>query len=331
MIKLNYPKFWQKRGLLSTILLPLSILYRLLGLVRRLFYKPMRLPGFVICVGNMSVGGSGKTQVVKLLAQKLKSDNYKILIITKGYGGQVKGAKLVQDIDSASYVGDESKMLKRYAHVIAAKSIRSALPIIEELKPEIIIFDDGMQNPSFLKDFVILVIDAARNVGNGRIFPAGPLRQDIDTAIGKADIICLTGNQPCLNNSLLQTIALSRKKVFKSKIKVPNVLNLNINYYAFAGISNPDNFFNLLEDKGAALQVRKSFPDHHNYSRQEIIGMIEEAGKLNCRLITTLKDFVKIEDIIDDTGKIEYLDIDIQFDEEEQLFNIINEKIKTYI
>ena len=327
MIKLNYPEFWQRKGVLSLMLIPISWLYRLLGFIRRLIVVPIRLPGFVICVGNMTVGGSGKTQIVQWLAKELTAKNYKILIVTKGYGSKLSGAKLVQKTDLASDVGDESKLLAEYAQVLASKSIKAALPIIQQIQPKIIIYDDGMQNPGFIKDFTILAIDSIRAVGNNNIFPSGPLREKVSAAVDRADIITFVGNNHCSDNELMTYLAASRKPIFNADVVTISSVPARTRYYAFAGIADPIKFFKLLRDKQVNLLFTKSFPDHHNYTDEEIDSLIQEAELNQCRLITTRKDWVKINNNKD----IECLDIELQFDQENKLLQMIYEKIATHI
>ncbi|GAB4169752.1 MAG: tetraacyldisaccharide 4'-kinase [Rickettsiaceae bacterium] len=327
MIQLKYPKFWDRRGILSTLFMPFSFLYIFLGYLRRLAAKPVRLPGFVICVGNMTVGGTGKTQFTQYLAKKLQVNNHKLLIVTKGYGSKLKGAKLVTKTDLALDVGDESKLLSEYGQVLAARSIKAAIPLISKLDPDIIIFDDGMQNPSFIKDLTILVVDPIRAIGNGRIFPSGPLREKATPAISRSDIVIFVGDDPCTNFSLVQAIISSQKPFFKSKIQIESHIEKDKKYYAFAAIGNPQRFFRLLAESGANLVMTKSFPDHHNYSPAEINELIQEAEHRNCKLITTKKDYVKISN----TKYIECADATLSFDQENELLELINEKIKAHI
>ena len=326
MIKLTYPAFWSKKNLLSSLFIALSWIYQLLGIVRRLLVKTVKLPCFVICIGNISVGGTGKTQVVAWLTKKLREKNCNFLIVTKGYNSNLRGAKLVEASDLASSVGDESKMLSEYGQVLATVSIKHALPIIKNLKPDVIIFDDGMQNPGFLKDLTIVVIDALRNVGNGRIFPAGPLREKVESAIDRSDIVTIVGNELCQNFSLIQTIISSGKPFFKSKIQLMGNIDTSQRYYAFTAIGDPDRFFRLLRENEINTIATKTFPDHHNYSTKELNTLVKEADEKNCLLITTKKDYVKIPD----HTKIMYAPVTLNFDKEEELFHLIYEKIKTY-
>ena len=326
MIKLTYPSFWSKKNIVSWLLIAFSWIYQLLGSLRKLLVKPVKLPCFVICIGNISVGGTGKTQLVAWLAKNLRKKNCNFLIVTKGYNSNLRGAKLVEPLDLPSDVGDESKMLSEYGQVLAAKSIKYALPIINDLKPDVVIFDDGMQNPGFFKDLTIVVIDTIRNIGNGRIFPAGPLRESAQSAINRSDIVIMIGNELCPNFSLIQTITSSNKPFFKSKIQLVGNIDTSKNYYAFTAIGDPDRFFRLLNENGINVLATKAFPDHHNYNRDEITALVKEADKQTLFLLTTKKDYVKISD----HTKMLCAEVTLTFDKEEELFQLIYEKIKTY-
>ena len=326
MIKLTYPSFWSKKNIVSWLLIAFSWIYQLLGSLRKLLVKPVKLPCFVICIGNISVGGTGKTQLVAWLAKNLRKKNCNFLIVTKGYNSNLRGAKLVEPLDLPSDVGDESKMLSEYGQVLAAKSIKYALPIINDLKPDVVIFDDGMQNPCFFKDLTIVVLDTIRNIGNGRIFPAGPLRESAQSAINRSDIVIMIGNELCPNFSLIQTITSSNKPFFKSKIQLVGNIDTSKNYYAFTAIGDPDRFFRLLNENGINVLATKAFPDHHHYSREEITALVKEADKQTLFLLTTKKDYVKISD----HTKMLCAEVTLTFDKEEELFQLIYEKIKTY-
>jgi tetraacyldisaccharide 4'-kinase len=322
MIKLIYPKFWSQNGVLSYLLLPFSWIYIFLGKVRKIFVKPVKLNSTVICVGNMSVGGTGKTQIVLWLAELLtkKGDNF--LVVTKGYGSSLNGAKIVEKTDLASEVGDESILLSSYAPVLAAKNIKVALPIIAKLKPDIVIFDDGLQNPGFVKDLNILVIDANRSVGNNKIFPAGPLRETVKSALDKSDIIAMVGNDLCQDFALINNIMSSNKPFFKAKIKLKQQLDLSKKYYAFTAIGNPDRFYELLKNQGAILGGVQSFPDHHNYTKLEIEALQIIAKENKYSLITTKKDYVKIPK----NDQIICADVVLDIDNEQELFSLIYDK-----
>ncbi|MDP4708701.1 MAG: tetraacyldisaccharide 4'-kinase [Rickettsiaceae bacterium] len=322
MIKLIYPKFWSKNGVLSYLLIPFSWIYIFLGKVRTILVKPVKIDAKVICVGNMSVGGTGKTQIVLWLAKRLAQRKANFLVVTKGYGSSLRGAKLVEKTDLASEVGDESVLLSTYAPVLAAKNIKAALPIIAKLKPEIVIFDDGLQNPGFIKDLNILVIDANRAVGNRNIFPSGPLRESTKSALDKSDIIVMVGNDLCQDFTLINNIIANDKPLFKAKIKLKAQLDLSKRYYAFTAIGNPDRFYDLLKNQGATLAEVQSFSDHHNYTKLEIEALQVHAKQNKYSLITTKKDYVKIPK--DDN--VICADVVLDIDNEQNLFSFIYDK-----
>ena len=322
MIKLIYPKFWSKNGVLSYLLIPFSWIYIFLGKLRAIFTKPIKLDATVICVGNMSVGGTGKTQIVLWLAERLTQKKANFLVVTKGYGSNLRGAKIVEKTDVASEVGDESVLLSSYAPVLAAKNIKVALPIIAKLKPDIVIFDDGLQNPGFITDVNILAIDASRAVGNKRIFPSGPLREPVKSALDKSDIIVMVGNDLCQDFALINNVIASNKPFFKAKIKLKQQLDLNKKYYAFTAIGNPDRFYKLLKSQRAILAEVKSFPDHHNYTKPEIEALQTRAKENKYSLITTKKDYVKIPK----DNQIICADVALDIDNEQKLFNLIYDK-----
>jgi len=296
-IRLLYPTFWAKRGILSFLLLPFSWLYRLAGFFRSLVATPIRFPAKTICIGNATVGGTGKTQIVLWLIKHLQKKNISFLVITKGYNSNLRGAKLVTEADTASDVGDESVMLSKFSNVVAAKNIASALPIVKNLTPEIIIFDDGMQNPNFIKDINILVIDSHRGIGNGMIFPSGPLRESIDSAIEHCDIIITTGNDTYTDISLINSFKESGKQFMHAQTTLVADLDKNKEYYAFAAIGNPQKFYDLLISNNITISKTQSFPDHHLYTSYDILHLIDNAKKKNLTLITTKKDYVKISDL----------------------------------
>jgi tetraacyldisaccharide 4'-kinase len=329
MIKLLYPKFWQKKNLLSYLLLPLSWLYRLAGLLRDVFAKNYKFPAFVVCVGNATVGGGGKTQIVAFLAQELQQLGYKVLLVTKAYGGNLRSAKIVSKNDDAVEVGDESILLAQYAQVLAAKSILAAAKIINSM-PEIdvIIFDDGMQSPYFHKDYNILVCDAGRGVGNNMLLPAGPLRQKFSLAVKKADsVIVMGGLEGIIDQIFLQELQFSSKALFSAFMQAAQHQSAETDrYLAFCGIGNPERFYDLLQKSAFDVQETKSFPDHHYYSVDEIEDLKLNASKRGLKLVTTRKDYVKIADKSD----ILCFDVSLKIDESEKLLSEIDEKIASF-
>jgi len=325
MIQLKYPKFWSSINWISSLLIPFSYVYRGLGWLRGKLTKKIILPGKVICIGNITVGGAGKTQVAIWLAKMLKLQNSSFAIVTKGYKSNISQAVLVEGYHKAVEVGDESVILKNFGPVIATKKIIHALKIIRQLSPQILIFDDGMQNPSIKKDFNILVFDSLSAIGNRRIFPAGPLREDLDAGLKKADLILMIGNQECSDFSLLNSIYFTGKPYFRARIKLITNLDSDIQYIAFAGIGNPEKFYSLLEENNCKIKNRISFADHHYYLESDLKKLINLANSQNCLLITTEKDYTKLNDYY--KNLIICAKVVLELEDEQEVINLINEKL----
>lgn len=322
-IKLNYPKFWHTRNLVSNILVPFSWIYTLLGRIRSFFLKSRKLPWYIICVGNMTIGGTGKTQVVIWLAQLLKRQGINFVIISKGYGSNLKSAVIVNSGDDPLSVGDEAILLSNYGNVIASPKVISAIPLLEKINPDVIIVDDGMQNPSFLKDFTILTIDSLKGNGNGLILPAGPLRENATEAVGKSNLILMIGNNECRDAALLKAIEDSGKPFYYGRIKPTGLLDSDREYIAFTGIGNPEKFFSLLREYKIKVAAEICYPDHYSYPSYEVQKLIDRAKKDGYDLITTKKDYVKIPSDYD----IKFLDIKLEFKNESEIITLLNEKI----
>ena len=337
MIKLHYPKFWQSNNILSFLLLPFGYIYLLLGSVRKFLAKPVKFKARTICIGNATVGGTGKTQMVIKLAQELTKRNINFIILCKGYGGKNSHYSLVTNTSSPYDVGDEALELCEYGRTFAVPKIAYAAEIIEKYKPDIVLVDDGMQNPNFIKDFVIMTIDGSRGFGNGLPIPAGPMRCRPEDVIADATV-CVDETSSLRGAFLLDVPPSSRFSATIKPVRAPSKLK----YYAFAGIGNPDKFFDTLRKSGADIVETASFPDHYNYTKAEVLDLITYAKSNGLRLITTRKDYVKIrhifyEDEVDlhqlamemvqgpekrgvmPELQVEYLEIDLEVDGVERL------------
>ncbi|MCC8468008.1 MAG: tetraacyldisaccharide 4'-kinase [Rickettsia endosymbiont of Eriopis connexa] len=317
MIKLLYPEFWQKRNIIAYLLLPISLIYQFLGYLRASLARPIMLPAKVICVGNCSVGGTGKTQIVIYLANLLKTKNVSFVIITKGYGSKLENAAIVNARHAALDVGDESIILAKYGSVIATKNIKEILPLIKELKPDVIIVDDFLQNPHFYKDFTIVSVDSQRLFGNGFLIPAGPLRQYPNKALDAADLIFLvSSHQDNIPNILTPYV----NKLINAQIVPSNNIDKTKNYFAFSGIGNPERFFSTLKNYGLNITGYKNFPDHYNYLHADLENLYSLAKEHNATLITTRKDHIKLNDL---NNNIVCLDVELSINN----LDLLNEKI----
>jgi tetraacyldisaccharide 4'-kinase len=325
MIKLTYPKFWNKRNLLSFLMIPFSYIYLFLGFVRNKISSKIILSQKVICIGNITLGGAGKTQIVAWLARLLKQKKISFVIITKAYKSNLKKVKLVEMTDSAKEVGDESIMLRNYGCVIAAKKIQYALPLINQINPKIVILDDGMQNPCIKKDLQICAIDTLNLLGNNMIFPSGPLRENLSSGLMKSDMIFMIGNNKCKDSNLIKNIKLSQKPCFKATIKLREELDRDIEYIAFTGIANPEKFYFLLSQNHFKLKQCISFGDHHDYSNNDVKKLVDLAISNDCYLITTEKDYVKLDSNYQNL--IICAKVNLNFENEQECMDLIYEKL----
>lgn len=323
-MRLEYPDFWQKNGVMPMLLWPLSQLYLFFGMIRKIFSRPQRLGKFVICVGNVTVGGTGKTQMIKWIAEKLVAKNISVVILTKGYGSSCRSPVLVAGNSTAKEVGDESLELSSIAPVIASSDRLKARSLIEQMNPSVILVDDGLQNYSFIKDFSILMLDPTRSVGNGKIIPSGPLREKMDSALSRVDMVVSAGDEQIKDYRLLQKIFASKARFFKASINLFPEHDLQMPYIAFCGIGNPEKFFSSLEKNGYKLIEKIRYPDHHYYSSKELQDLVAKAQSYGAKLITTAKDYTKIPNNLG--VLVAYAKLDFG-GEEDNVFTIIENEI----
>ena len=307
----NYPLFWSHRSLKSFLLLPLSLIFSLLTWCRKKLIKPLKITPKVICVGNITVGGTGKTQVIIALSDFLKSQNASFVIVTKAYNSQIKTGKLVQPHDNPLYVGDESKLLSQYGPVLACPCPHSAQRFIQSMKPDFVLLDDGMQSPYWKRNINICVFDSKRLLGNGYILPAGPLRESLTSGLDKAHA-CLIIDSHKLTSSntsdleskktsqqlaLEQSIKKKNIPIFYAHIEPTNIPDKNLRYLAFTGIGDPNRFFQTLKSLDLQIALTKTYPDHHQYTQDDRDNLEQLAQNSNLTLITTCKDSVKLENM----------------------------------
>lgn len=310
---MNYPYFWQTNSILSYLMIPLSWVFRCLTCLRKYMAKPVRLGQHVICVGNVTAGGTGKTQIIKWLATYLKQQQIDFVMITKGYNSNLKKATIVTDQHTASDVGDESLELSKIGTVIASPKIQDAMLLISKSNAKVILVDDGLQNPNFIKDTSILAIDPLRGIGNGRIIPAGPMREPFESGADKVDIIMSVGNNTPPNSKLTKLIQQSNKPYFEAHIKADENIDHNKKYIAFCGIGNPEKFYNSFDQNSFNIIEKISFPDHHIYKESDLNKLYILAKQNNAELITTRKDYVKLPG----HQKINVLDVKLDFAKDE--------------
>jgi tetraacyldisaccharide 4'-kinase len=304
------PQFWGSLNVISIILRPISLLYYLAYRCRVWLNKnPYKSEIPVISVGNLIAGGSGKTPICIEIAKFLRSKNKSFCFLSKGYGGYFKNVvKLDKNNSSARLVGDEPLILSNYGDTFVAKNRVDGLKYINgDFDYDYIIMDDGLQNPTFIKDKAVLAIDGNFSFGNGLILPAGPLRDKIKNMYKNIDLAVVVGDDRTGVSKILEKYGVN---FISSKILVKNADNFdkNIEYVAFCGLGRPEKFKKSLVESGIKIKEFIAFGDHYFYTA----GDIDNLRKHGCRLITTEKDWVKLDE--GDRATIDFLKIEISLD-----------------
>jgi tetraacyldisaccharide 4'-kinase len=284
------PEFWARRGLLSALLTPLGCAYGTVGAMRRAIIQPHRAAVPVICVGNLVAGGSGKTPIVADLTQRIAARGVVVHVLSRGYGGTAAGPLRVDpDRHDATTVGDEPLMLARRTTVWVARDRVAGAQAAIAAGAQAIVMDDGLQNPSLVKDLSLIAIDGGYGFGNGRIMPAGPLRESLTHGLARADAIVMLGADRTGAGARLGAIPVLHTE------PLPSTADLaDRTFVAFAGIGRPQKFFDHFPQAGARLAAAHSFADHHPYTNRELEALAAEARQAGATLITTEKDWVRL-------------------------------------
>ena len=278
-MKIYKPFFWSKpKSFFTLILLPITFLVFIFLLIKKIINKAEKFNIPVICVGNIYLGGTGKTPLSLLIAEELKATGKKPVIVKKFY----------------KHHKDEHLLIKKRGVPLILEKDRTNSLKLAEKEFDLAILDDGFQDYKIIKDLNVLCFHNKQLIGNGYILPSGPLREPL-SAIKKVQIVVINGEKNILFENKLKKIN-SKISIFYSKYKLINQKDLNNKkILAFAGIGNPENFFNLLVESGLNVKKTISFPDHYDFKKDEILEIIEKAKKLNYTVLTTEKDFLRIK------------------------------------
>ena len=285
------PEFWARDGLLPSLLQPLAWVYATSAAARQAWTRPWQAPVPVVCVGNLVAGGAGKTPVVLSLAERLIARGVAVHCLSRGYGGASAGPMRVDPArHGAAEVGDEPLLLAATAPTWVARDRVAGAKAAVGAGAKLLLLDDGLQNPTLAKDLSLLVIDGGFGLGNGRVIPAGPLREPLAAGLAHTDAAVIIGDDAAGAASLL-----AGKPLLRARIVPQSAADLaGRATFAFAGIGRPAKFFATLEGLGARLVARRGFADHHRYAETELAEMAAAAERAGAVLVTTAKDAVRL-------------------------------------
>ncbi len=283
------PGFWQHDGVLARLLAPLS------GPVADLTARRMAQPGWrapvpVVCCGNVGVGGAGKTTLALDLGQRLARRGARVAFLTRGYRGRAQIAARVTLGHEARDVGDEALLLAAVAPTfVGADRVASAKAAVQA-GATVLVMDDGLQNPGLVKDLSFLVVDGIAGFGNGRVLPAGPLREPVSACARRCNAAVLVGAEgPAIGTHLPARLPVLRARL---QPQAPGLAGRRV--LAFAGIGRPSKFFATVAEAGAEIVGQRGFPDHHFFHPAELRRLHRRAAKLGAVLVTTPKDAVRL-------------------------------------
>lgn len=333
-MKIIEPKFWWNDNpsiLIKLMSLPFGILLKILIFLRNKLLKKIFLPKPVICVGNFVVGGQGKTPFVRYLRSVLEDVDKKTVVISNGYGGKMKSPKIITEIDKSIDCGDEALLHAKDGITVVSKNRVDAIEVLDKSHFDLILLDDGFQDPSIHKDLNIVIVDTSKGIGNNLLIPFGPMRESLDFALKKTDIVILINSINQNHQSIINVLKIWNGLVLNAEYETYIDEDINEEIIAFSGISNPDKFTYGLKRIGARVNKHFIFSDHENISEDDAKEIFEYSKFKNLRIVTTEKDLIKLKESKKDSYREKlYLSsiltkVRIRFDEA-ILINFLKEK-----
>lgn len=288
------PEFWRADAsgrdaaiVLRGLLTPVSWAYAWVAAQRIATTRPRHAPVPVVCVGNLTVGGAGKTPITRALRAKLGANAH---TLSRGYGGRVEGPLRVTPDMDAREVGDEPLLHAADGPAWVSRDRFAGAMAAAQAGARVIIMDDGFQNPALAKDLSIVAVDAGFGIGNGQVFPAGPLRERLRAGLARADAVVLIGEGEEHTPRWLERF---QRPILRARLQSVSDAPKG-KLVAFAGLARPEKFFDTLEEIGANLEDGVPFGDHHVYTDEDLNLLKQMADERDARLITTEKDAVRL-------------------------------------
>jgi tetraacyldisaccharide 4'-kinase len=330
---MHEPAFWYRpSSWISRLLMPLGAVYGAIA-GRRLQRQGFDAGIPVLCVGNYHVGGAGKTPAVLALAKMLRELGETPVVLSRGYGGRLRGPiKVDPERHVAADVGDEPLMMARTVPVVVARDRVDGVALARSQGASVILMDDGFQNPAIAKDASLIVIDGERGLGNGCVFPAGPLRAPLRAQFERTDALIVVGDGPAAK-AVAAAVAARGKPVLSAHLKPHDGSVASLRggrALAFAGIGDPARFFRTLRGSGIEVVGERAFADHHPFSKGEIETLIAEAKRDELTLVTTEKDLARLREADGLPGwakDIVPFAVTLEFDGAQQLRKFISERL----
>ena len=315
------PQFWYEPNTWKAkFLYPLGYFYNLLTLLRGKLAKPQSYSCLTICIGNLNVGGTGKTPTTIALAKHFLKKGLQVHVVSRGYKGKFQGTFLVDPQKHKSdEVGDEPLLMSEFTSVWVSNKRKNGIAAAENAGAQIVLLDDGFQDPSFHKDFSLIVVDGEKGFGNKKCMPAGPLRENIVQGFKRADALVIVGQRIYKFDTFPTHL-----KIIHSTLK-PIETGMNWKegkYLAFAGIADPSKFFKTLRSLGANLIDCVALSDHQNLDGQVLKRLERKANSAHAQLVTTEKDAVRLSNTF--RKKVLSLPVRIEFDDKNELENLFN-------
>lgn len=309
-MRMRAPEFWyaDPNETVAFVLKPLGWIYGFVGRTRAKMTIPFRAAVPVMCIGNLTAGGTGKTPIAIAIGERLKARGLRIAFLSRGYGADVPGAMVVDAReDTAADVGDEPLMLSQHAMTIVSPDRPAGARLAVSRGAQVIVMDDGFQNPSLTKDLAFVVVDSVRGFGNGCLIPAGPLRERIEDGLSRAQAVIVMGDGFV---TLPQSKPTLRARLVPLESEPARLKDKRV--VAFAGIGEPQKFFGSLAACGAIIETAREFADHYSYSEDDIADLREIAARYDAQLITTEKDLLRLPPAL--RTDIDILKVTAQFD-----------------